>query len=43
MVSIPRAEKGRGELLQYGNIAHLREVDVDMRVPGENGHEKGIQ
>jgi probable phosphoglycerate mutase len=29
IVSIPRGERGRGELLQYGNIAHLREVDMD--------------
>ena len=43
VVSIPRAEKGSGELLQYGNIAHLRGVDVDMRVAEENGDEKGIQ
>src|ERR1700720_406180 len=26
IVSIPRGERGNGELLQYGNIAHLREV-----------------
>lgn len=42
IVSIPRAEKGRGELLQYGNIAHLREVDVDTNVVEENGDEKGM-
>jgi broad specificity phosphatase PhoE len=42
IVSIPRAEKGRGELLQYGNIAHLREVDVDTHVVEENGDEKGM-
>ena len=44
IVSVPRAEAegGRGELLQYGNIAHLlREVDV--HVAEENGDEKGIQ
>ena len=45
IVSIPREEeKGRGELLQYGNVAHLREVGVDMHVAAEeNGDEKGIQ
>jgi len=43
IVSIPRAERGRGELLQYGNIGHLREVDdVDIHVAEENGDEKGI-
>jgi broad specificity phosphatase PhoE len=43
VISIPRAESGNGELLQYGNIAHLREVDLDMHVAEENGDEKGIQ
>lgn len=45
IVSIPRAaERGEGgELLQYGNIAHLREVDVEVHVAEENGDEKGIQ
>jgi broad specificity phosphatase PhoE len=43
IVSIPRAERGHGELLQYGNIAHLREAGVDMHVAEENGDEKGIQ
>ena len=46
IVSIPReAERchGRGELLQYGNIAHLlREVDGHVDVAEENGDEKGI-
>jgi len=43
IVSIPRAERGGGELLQYGNIGHLREVDdVDIHVAEENGDEKGI-
>jgi broad specificity phosphatase PhoE len=46
IVSISRAERGGGgELLQYGNIAHLREVDADadIHVPEEeNGDEKGI-
>jgi len=40
--TIPRAgagaERGHGELLQYGNIAHLlREVDVHVHVAEENG------
>jgi broad specificity phosphatase PhoE len=39
VVKIPR-ERGRGQLLQYGNIAHLREMDVD--VAEENGDESGI-
>ena len=45
IVSIPREEeRGRGELLQYGNIAHLREVGMDVHVAAEeNGDEKGIQ
>ena len=43
IVSVPRVERGHGELLQYGNIAHLREADVDMRVAEENGDEKGIR
>lgn len=45
IVSIPRAaERGEGgELLQYGNIAHLREVDVEVHVAEENGDEKGIE
>ena len=44
IVSIPRAEmeRGRGELLQYGNIAHLLREDVHV-VTEENGDEKGIQ
>jgi len=41
IVSIPRGEKGGGELLQYGNIAHLREVDL-LHAAEENGDEKGI-
>jgi broad specificity phosphatase PhoE len=43
IVSVPRAERSHGELVQYGNIAHLREADVDMRVAEENGDEKGIE
>ena len=43
IVSVPRGERGHGKLLQYGNIAHLREADADMRVAEENGDEKGIQ
>jgi broad specificity phosphatase PhoE len=39
IVRIPR-ERGRGELLQYGNIAHLCELDVDAAE--ENGDERGI-
>ena len=39
VVKLPR-ERGRGELLQYGNIGHLREMDVDAA--GENGDERGI-
>lgn len=42
IVSIPRGERGGGELLQYGNIAHLREVDL-LQVAEENGDENGIQ
>lgn len=42
IVAIPRdSDRGRGELLQYGNIGHLRDVDVD--IAAENGDEKGIQ
>jgi broad specificity phosphatase PhoE len=40
VVKLPR-ERGRGELLQYGNIAHLREMDVDAAAE-ENGDERGI-
>lgn len=36
VVRIPR-ERGRGELVQYGNIAHLREDAAE-----ENGDERGI-
>jgi broad specificity phosphatase PhoE len=48
IVSIPQAAdsergSGSGALLQYGNIAHLREVDVEVHVAEENGDEKGIQ
>ena len=39
VVRIPR-EKGRGELVQYGNIAHLREGYLDAAE--ENGDERGI-
>jgi broad specificity phosphatase PhoE len=46
IVSIPRRaepQEGRGELLQYGSIAHLLEVDgVHVHVAEENGDEKGI-
>ena len=46
IVTIPRAEAEgrRGELLQYGNIAHLlREVDTHVHIAEENGDEKGIR
>jgi len=39
IVTIPR-ERRRGELLQYANVAHLSEVDVDSAE--ENGDERGI-
>jgi broad specificity phosphatase PhoE len=39
VVRIPR-ERGRRELLQYGNVTHLREMDVDAAE--ENGDERGI-
>jgi len=39
IVEIPR-ERGRGKLLQYGNVVHLREADVDA-VEG-NADERGI-
>ncbi len=39
IVEISR-ERGRGKLLQYGNVVHLREADVDA-VEG-NADERGI-
>jgi len=43
IVSIPWGGKGHGELQQYGNTAHLREVSVHVHVAEEeNGDEKGI-
>lgn len=42
IISIPRGERGGGELLQYGDITHLREVDL-LHVAEENGDENGIQ
>lgn len=39
VVRIPR-ERGCGELLQYGNVTHLREMDVDAAE--ENADERGI-
>jgi broad specificity phosphatase PhoE len=39
IVRVPR-ERGRGELVQYGNVTHLREVEMDAAE--ENGDERGI-
>jgi len=39
IIEIPR-ERGRGKLLQFGNVVHLAEADVDA-VEG-NADEKGI-
>lgn len=39
IIEIPR-ERGRGTLVQFGNVVHLREADVDA-VEG-NADEKGI-